>query len=107
MKWGMRATQFPDGFHEPEVDFLDEDGEQIASPIVPSDPTIYITTDNASNISKAVMESDYEHIRCFAHTINLAVQKGLLVVDNQLSRLRKIVSTFHRSTKAKNLLQVT
>lgn len=86
----------------------DEEQSQVHEDDCPLDENIsvYITTDNASNISKAVAESKFEHIRCFAHTINLAVSKGLKVVERPLNILRRIVGLFHRSSTANILLQV-
>lgn len=48
------------------------------------------------------------HLGCFAHTLNLAAQKGLKVkgVTNILARVRRIVGFFHRSTTAAALLQL-
>jgi hypothetical protein len=42
------------------------------------------------------------HIKCYAHTLNLAAQKSLKVkqVSHILSRMRKIVAFFHRSSVA-------
>ena len=70
---------------------------------------LFITTDNAANISKAVQESDFSHVRCFAHTLNLAVQKGLKVngINTQLSKIRQIARYFHKSNKGKYALQVS
>ena len=81
----------------------------IESQQMPPNLHIYITTDNASNISKAVAESPYHHIKCFAHTINLAVQKGLAVaaIQRQLTRVRQIVKYFRKSNKGKYALQVS
>lgn len=58
-----------------------------------------ITTDNASNNKKAF--TDYNWIPCFGHNIDLAIHKGLNVdpVANTLSRLRRTISAFSRSTK--------
>lgn len=67
---------------------------------------IYITTDNASNISKAVAESEWVHVRCFAHTINLGVQKGLSVLKGTLTHVRKIIKFFKKSPRATTSLQV-
>jgi hypothetical protein len=64
---------------------------------------IPVTTDNAKNNVKAVSEAGLSpHIGCFAHTINLAAQKatGLSQVSWVLGRVRKVVSSFHRSTTA-------
>ena len=100
---------------DPLHDALDDDDEPssessgIESQQMPPNLHIYITTDNASNISKAVAESPYHHIKCFAHTINLAVQKGLAVaaIQRQLARVRQIVKYFRKSNKGKYALQVS
>lgn len=70
--------------------------------------SIYITTDNASNISKAVSESSFNHMNCFAHTINLAVQRGLKVagVAKHIAKVRKVVKHFRKSNNAKYALEV-
>ncbi|KAL0202013.1 hypothetical protein M9458_000031 [Cirrhinus mrigala] len=70
--------------------------------------TIPVTTDNAKNIVNAVEVAGFSpNIRCFAHTVNLASQKGMGV--NQMSRLlgrvRKVVTFFHRSTTAAAVLK--
>lgn len=67
---------------------------------------IVLTTDNASNITKAVAESSMTHIRCFAHTINLAVQKFVRVIDDQLAWMRVIIRYFNKSPRALSLLKV-
>lgn len=36
-----------------------------------------VSTDNASNITKGVSEAGLLNIRCLAHSLNLAVQKGM------------------------------
>lgn len=48
------------------------------------------------------------HIPCFAHSINLATQKALKIkrVSNVLSKIRRVVSFFHRSSTAAALLKV-
>ena len=73
------------------------------------DLNIYITTDNAKNISKAVSESRFTHIRCFTHTINLGVQNGLKIraITKQVSKVRNVLKYFRKSYKAKYALQVS
>ncbi len=46
------------------------------------------------------------HIKCFAHTLNLASQAGLNVsrVSRLLGRVRKVVAFFHRSVTATAVL---
>lgn len=64
---------------------------------------IAIVTDNAHNMDVAVREAGLElHIKCFAHTTNLATQAGLSVVrvSRLLGRVRRVAAFFHRSTAA-------
>lgn len=64
---------------------------------------IAIVTDNARNMEVAVREAGLEpHIKCFAHTINLATQAGLGVarVTRLLGRVRRVTAFFHRSSTA-------
>lgn len=70
---------------------------------LPSKPHPPIVTDNASNKEKAgiMFQAEY-HIKCYAHTLNLAAQKSLKVkqISHILSRMRKIVLFLHRSSVA-------
>lgn len=61
-----------------------------------------VTTDNAMNIVKAVRLCELTHVPCFAHTLNLATQKGLQTKEmtGVLSKVRRVVGLFHRSTTA-------
>ena len=90
-------------------DEVDTDTDSFASHCMPEDieKRIYITTDNASNISKAVEQSRLTHIRCFAHVINLSVQSGLKCVSRMLAGIRSVVKLFRKSYKAKYALQVS
>lgn len=68
---------------------------------------IAIVTDNARNMDVAVREAGFEpHIKCFAHTVNLATQAGLCVarVARLLGRVRRVTAFFHRSLTAAALL---
>ncbi|KAL3871015.1 hypothetical protein ACJMK2_039185 [Sinanodonta woodiana] len=59
-------------------------------------------------MSVAIQEEKFTpHIKCFAHNINLATQRGLQVhqMSRLLGRIRHIVSFFHRSTTAATLLK--
>jgi hypothetical protein len=69
---------------------------------------IPIVTDNASNIVNGVKEAAIgPHIRCLAHTVNLAAQRGVQVnnMSRVLGRVRRVVSFFHRSTTATSILK--
>ncbi|WAR31459.1 ZBED1-like protein [Mya arenaria] len=68
-----------------------------------------VVTDNAANMdiaAKAAMLTP--HVKCFAHTVNLACQKGVKVQEFQplLTKVRRIVSFFHKSTTATALLKL-
>lgn len=57
-----------------------------------------LTTDNAKNIMNAgELAGMKPHIGCVAHTINLAMQKGLQVpqMEKLLARIRRVVTYFH------------
>ncbi|XP_041361859.1 E3 SUMO-protein ligase ZBED1-like [Gigantopelta aegis] len=67
-----------------------------------------LVTDNAANMEVAAIEAGcIPHIGCYAHTLNLAAQRGLKVnsVSRILARVRRVVSFFHRSTTAAALLK--
>lgn len=73
-----------------------------------SNAPVPVTTDNAKNIANAVELAGFSpHVRCFAHTVNLAAQRGLGVqqVSRLLGRVRKVVTFFHRSTTAAEMLK--
>lgn len=73
-----------------------------------SDKNPAIVTDNARNMLVAGAEAQFSpHITCFAHTLNLASQKGLRVdsASRLLGKVRKIVGYFHRSPNACHVLE--
>lgn len=47
------------------------------------------------------------HVRCIAHTLNLASQKSLKLdrVSELLAKVRKVETFFHRSQKATEVLR--
>ncbi|XP_034023290.1 zinc finger BED domain-containing protein 1-like [Thalassophryne amazonica] len=70
--------------------------------------TIPVTTDNAKNIVNASNAAGLsQHIGFFAHTENLASQKGLGVnqISRLLSKVRRVVTFFHKSTTAAVVLK--
>ena len=68
---------------------------------------IVLVTDNASNMVVAVQVGGYLHVKCFAHTLNLASQRALKLpaVARLLGRVRRITTFFHRSTIANSMLE--
>lgn len=58
-------------------------------------------SDNASNITSAIsMNSNWSHIPCFAHSLNLVAQSGLIKINDLHKRIKSIVEHFKRSTQA-------
>jgi hypothetical protein len=68
---------------------------------------LVVTTDNASNITKAITSTPMQHVRCFAHTLNLSMEKFVSILNNQLMGMRKIVKYFHNSALATTSLKVS
>ncbi|XP_046580866.1 E3 SUMO-protein ligase ZBED1-like [Haliotis rubra] len=66
-----------------------------------------LTTDNASNMTVAARMAEYPHVRCFAHTLQLAVGDALKLdaVDNVIIHSRKLVSFFSKSLVATQHLE--
>lgn len=65
-------------------------------------------TDNAKNIVKAITQSELPHIGCFAHTLNLAVNKCLASSSTMIELIKKctkIVSSFKKSARRTNDLR--
>jgi len=63
------------------------------------------TTDNASNIIKAVELCNWRHKRCFAHSLNLVVQSALKEIQQVKEKVGGIVSHFKRSSRAAGKLK--
>ncbi|KAJ8349324.1 hypothetical protein SKAU_G00244540 [Synaphobranchus kaupii] len=66
-----------------------------------------IVTDNASNMIIATELAEFTlHVKCYAHTLNLAAQRALKLgaVARLLGRVRRIVNFFRRSTTACHVL---
>lgn len=72
-----------------------------------TDKDLVLVTDNASNMIVAAQLGNFLHIKCYAHTLNLASQKALKLptVTRLLGRIRRITTFFHRSTTANQLLK--
>ncbi|XP_051806493.1 E3 SUMO-protein ligase ZBED1-like [Acanthochromis polyacanthus] len=68
---------------------------------------VVLVTDNAANMLCAAEIGKFPHVKCFAHTLNLAAQRALKLptVARLLGRVRRISAYFHRSTKALHLFE--
>ncbi|XP_033173496.1 zinc finger BED domain-containing protein 1-like [Drosophila mauritiana] len=57
-----------------------------------------VVSDNAANIVNAIKTGNWPHIPCFAHSLNLIVQKGLREISVVQNKVKFIVEFFNRST---------
>ncbi|CAM4608459.1 unnamed protein product [Leuciscus chuanchicus] len=66
-----------------------------------------VVTDNASNMRVAMDLTGYQHVKCFAHVLNLASQRALKIaaVTKVLVKVRRISTFFHRSTTGAEALK--
>uniref|UniRef100_A0A672JKK8 BED-type domain-containing protein n=1 Tax=Salarias fasciatus TaxID=181472 RepID=A0A672JKK8_SALFA len=67
-----------------------------------------VVTDNAPNMAVAARLAEMDHIKCFAHSLNLASQKALKLpaVARLLGRIRRVTGFFRHSTTASHQLQL-
>ncbi|XP_030763197.1 zinc finger BED domain-containing protein 1-like [Sitophilus oryzae] len=66
-----------------------------------------ISTDNAANIVAATKLTGWVHIPCLAHTINLIVKDALVTIEELITKVKKNVEYFHRSSQATAKLMAT
>jgi len=67
-----------------------------------------VITDNASNMAKAMRDASLAHFGCFAHSLQLAINDGLLLqkaVKDIIATCKSIVGHFHRSSVASHNLR--
>lgn len=60
----------------------------------------FVVTDNAANMQRALNDIQWKHYGCYAHSLNLIVQNSLTIVEDNLSKLKKIVRHFKTSSTA-------
>ena len=70
-----------------------------------SNKIVAVVTDNAANIQAAVRLAGFEHVSCFAHSLNLVVQNALKTTDPLKVKVKHIVEYFHRRTVASEKLE--
>lgn len=59
-----------------------------------------IVRDNAANIKAAVKLGGWRDLACFAHSLNLIVQDGLVCIKSTTDKVKSIVEHFKRSSQA-------
>ncbi len=72
-----------------------------------ADKNLVVVTNNASNMSVDIQLAIYRHVKCFAHTLNLASQWELNLpsVARLMGRVQRITRFFNRSTMANHVLK--
>ncbi|CAG8511915.1 1753_t:CDS:1 [Cetraspora pellucida] len=78
--------------------------------------TLALTTDNASSMilcSKLIIAElekefnnlNFAHYRCFAHILNLAVMKGIELVDTSIEKIRSLMNYLKSSQPTNEALK--
>ena len=66
----------------------------------------FVVADNGANCIKAIRLMNKVFVPCMAHTLHLAVGKGLAAgIDSVLTKCSKVAEFFHRSAAAKYCLE--
>uniref|UniRef100_A0A6P7F9Q3 Zinc finger BED domain-containing protein 4-like n=1 Tax=Diabrotica virgifera virgifera TaxID=50390 RepID=A0A6P7F9Q3_DIAVI len=64
-----------------------------------------VVSDNAPNILLTVKMGNWTSVGCFAHSLNLVVQKSKRTISDTLAKVKSIVEYFKRSTQGLRKLQ--
>ena len=72
-----------------------------------ADKVAACVSDNASNVVKAIQNTGWPHLFCFAHTLNLIVHSGINAIKKTLDKVKAIVEYVHKSTVATEKLRAT
>ncbi|KAL7380893.1 hypothetical protein ABVT39_025664 [Epinephelus coioides] len=64
-------------------------------------------SDNAANVVKAIQNTGWPHLFCFAHTLNLIVNSGIAAIKPTVDKVKAIVEYVHKSTVATEKLKAT
>ena len=66
-----------------------------------------VTTDNSSNIKKAILDMENVNwLRCTAHTLQLVVRKGMKVAAVLIARAKCLINFFLRPKQSEHLEDV-
>jgi hypothetical protein len=71
------------------------------------DRVLSITTDNGANIVAAIRElAPIERLSCAAHTLQLAIGKGLKLVETLTTRVKQLINFFSTQKQIERLVKV-
>lgn len=68
-----------------------------------ADKVVACVSDNASNVVKAIQNTGWPHLFCFAHTLNLIVHSGINAIK-KVDKVKAILEYLHKSTVATDKL---
>jgi hypothetical protein len=64
----------------------------------------YITTDNGSNVKKAILDLEgVNWLKCTAHTLQLVVGKGMKPAEILIARAKRLIDFFMRPKQSERL----
>ncbi|GET04908.1 zinc finger BED domain-containing protein 1-like isoform X1 [Rhizophagus clarus] len=68
---------------------------------------VSITTDNGANVVAAIRDlTPIKRLSCAAHTLQLAISKGLKVIENLVSRTKQLINFFSTQKQIERLIKV-
>ena len=68
---------------------------------------VSITTDNGANVVAAIRDlTPIKRLSCAAHTLQLAISKGLKVVEDLVSRAKQLINFFSTQKQIERLIKV-
>jgi len=66
-----------------------------------------VTTDNGANVVAAIRElAPIERLSCAAHTLQLAIGKGLKLVETLITRVKHLINFFSTQKQIERLVKV-
>ncbi|XP_065368779.1 E3 SUMO-protein ligase ZBED1-like [Calliphora vicina] len=73
--------------------------EKIMSDFEINNKITAVVSDNAANITAAIRQGQWKGIACFAHSLNLIAQAAVAEVGDTMTKIKRIVEYFHRSSQ--------
>jgi len=68
---------------------------------------ISITTDNGANVVAAIKDlTPIKRLSCAAHTLQLAISKGLKIVEDLVLRVKKLINFFSTQKQIERLIKI-
>ena len=89
------------------AEYIQETLESIFNEWKIRDKIFTVTTDNGSNVKKAIKNmKDVEWVGCTAHTLHLVVGKGMLPAQILILRAKRLINFFMRPKQSERLEEI-